>query len=529
MGSIFEDGGQEVLFAIPTRPPDFFNLTENGAPGKYILGHDKFLLENFHIVGVLRRSIGPAEEFLLGVLSVFLIAVVSEIVHVYLLRTNTERRLSPTSVIYACLVDELSHFRNIWSHLSAVRRRNGNDTRSLTTRQRATASLMVIGITLFVFAAEVVAVVLTQPITVNSKKHDYNIKGVQPMGTSRGVARYIRRVAGDRTCVSPILTRGHQPRNFIVSACSILDTDMRMAEDSDVSDEITVGSWYHYGGSDYNVTFGDTFFRLRLRSELFLDAIDGGSRRIYFDNLDNENMDHARYIQERFIYASMEWACNKNFSKKTCQELVDELEVVDRRKEERDIELWRRKKASATEKVTGLVTTFRVGMNAPWRAMNSGIREFYASAALLEVTGKVRYENIMTDKVEDGIPGLISEEGRVAGVLLLVIILGILMSLLFAIRRFFRPISIAHMAMRHVGDDVDTRTDIHGITTELSWDAISEAQSVQQGSAPDTPRWLFPAIRSNRESGRARGLPDSHDRGAVSRMDSVSTWDSEVV
>lgn len=520
MNGSFDDNGKTALYGIPSLPPGFYNISENGFPGVYIMGHDKFLLKDFHIVGILRRSVGPMEEFILGMLSVFLIAVLSEIVHVFLMRTS-ERRLSATNVIYACLVDELSHFRNIWAHLHAVRRRRGNDRRSLTSRQRAVASLVVISITLGLFVAEVVAVVLTQPILVKSTKYEYNVKGIQPIGTSRGVARFIRRVAGDRTCVSPIMTRGNQPRNFVLGACSVLETTETLSGEEDVSAKVEVGSWYHSGGSDHNVTFGEgAFFNLRIRAEIFLDANDGGSRKVFFENRDNEDLDQSKYIHERFIYSSLEWLCNKDFSKKGCEELVMELQQKSR-KEKRDIVLWRGKKDDVIDlNVTGLVTTFTVGMNAPWRAMNSGIRELYASGGILEVTGRARYQNVLNDTEEDGIPGLISEEGRVAGVVLLLIVFGLLFIVLLAIRRVFKPISIAHMAMKHIGNDTQVGSEDEESMSEFSW-AITprERSDLHSRSNTDHAGPLGP--------GRTSESPDDESPDDVlSRMASISTWES---
>lgn len=519
MSGIFVEGEQTVLYGIPSPPPDFYNVTELSHPGVYIMGHDKFLVKEFHIVGILRRSFGSAEEFLLGMLSVFLIAVLSEIVHVFLMRTTNERHLSATSVIYACLVDELSHFRNIWSHLSAVRRRHGNDRRSLTARQRGAASLVVIAITLGLFFAEVVAVVLTQPIMVKSEKHEYNLKGIQPTGTTRGVARFVRRVAGDRTCVSPIMTEVKQPRNFVLGSCSLLETSeapAEEAEDEDVSDKIEVGSWYHFGGSDHSITFGSGFFNLRLRADIFLDAKDGGSRRIFFENRDNEDLDHSRYLHERFIYSSLEWTCNKPYSEKTCEELVKELQQDKGQKKIEEIVLWQQKtKGPLKENVTGLVTTFRVGMNAPWRAMNSGIRELYASGVIEEVAGPVKYQSLINDTIEDGAPGLLSEEGRVAGVVLLLIIFGVLFIVLLAIRRMLKPISIAHMVMKRIGDDTRGGSEDQDAMSDFSWGTTSRERDDQ------SPRAIANPARS-----RTPGLDSESPDDVVSRMASISTWES---
>lgn len=473
MGGIYVDNGKEVLFGIPSPPPNFLNVSENVFAGIYIVGHDKFLVKDVHVVGVLRRSVGPSEEFLLGVLSVFLIAVVSEIVQVILMRTRRERRLSPMSVVYACLVDELSHFRNIWSHLSSLRRQEGNDRRQITSRQRALASLVVVGITLALFVVEVAAVVLTQPITVSSTEKAYNIKGVHPIGTSRGVARLIRRVAGNRICVSPIMTKSAQTRNFMVSACSLLEKKEDLTEETDVSNFIKVSSWYHRGGVDHNITFGEAVFHLRLRAELFLDAGDGGARRVLFQSRDNAAMDHAKYIHERFIYSSMEWACNKPFSSKSCEELVQELKTVEQKQVEKEIVLWRGKRGDITEKIKGLVTTFQVGMNSPYQAVNSGIRELYASAILTEVEEEAEYQNVLLDNIEKGIAGLISEEGRVAGVYLLLIIFVVLLIILFVVRLVLKPMSVARMMIEQVKDDAFFVEEANDGESNFSWTAMT--------------------------------------------------------
>lgn len=415
-------------------------------------------MSNFRIVGIFHRQVGPADEFLLGVISVFLISILSELVQTVLLRTGRDRRVFARKLVYAALLDEVSHFRNIWSHMRNTRyvsqRTQSRSQSRSSTRHRLFVSIVFVSIALLLFVAEVIAVLVTQPIVVSSSKTEYNLRGIQPLATSLGVSKFVWRRVLQNVCVTPIMRPLLQSRNFILKSCFIVKDIIALDSFDDVSDEITVKSWFHSAGSDHNITFGDGSFNLSIRTELFPNTgFNDISRRITYESLDNDQMDHAQYVHRRFIYATIEWSCNQEYSERTCRVLVKELVEEKPEREPRIIEKWRGRHKIITENVTGLASTYRTRINAPYWAVRAGMRELITSGGVEEVSRPVTYHVIKDDSREDGIPGLLSEEGRVAGLLPISLILVGGFCILLVLRHILKPVPLALLAMGQANNE----------------------------------------------------------------------------
>lgn len=458
MAYYLDDSGDYVLTNIPSPPPGFLNVTEPSEdnPGRYIVGQHKFAVKSFPITNIFHRQIGSSDEIILGIFTVFLIAIFADLVQTILLRVVRDRHLFASNLVSAVLVDEITHLRNVWYHLwGKGSMPTKPDDISGATRRRIMASVVALFIAVLLFAAEVIAIILTQPATTMSTSSQYNLKGVQPAGTHSGMSKFIRRTSSERGCVPPFMVPQKQKRNFDLSACFKLSSLSVHADPEDVSDVIEIGSWFHRGGSDHNITFGDAFYIVQVRAEIFTNTdISSESNevqawKILFENRDTENLDHALYVQRRFIYAAVEWSCNQDFSEKACPEIVDDFDEQSE-KVKRVIKLWRGKEEDVSEEVMGRVTRYRVRINAPFTAVNSGIRELMTSAAIEEVAGVAPYQSVIDDTTVQGLDGLLSEEGRVAGVLLVFVALLCFFVVLHILRCVFKPVSLGLVAMEQV-------------------------------------------------------------------------------
>lgn len=459
MSGIYNNSNNKyVLTNIPSPPPGFRNFSDPFEPGIYLNGHDTFNVTDFKIVSLFHRQIGVADEVLLGVISVFLMAIISELLQTILMRTGRDRRVFPKSLQCAALVDEVAHFRNIWCHIRSTHqfkrdKQNGSWNKRVN-RLRAITSAVFLIVSILLLVAEVVAVLITQPLTVETSETQYNLQGVQPMGASIGVSKYVLRRVREGVCTVPVMGSSRQNRNFLIKTCFIITEEMTLQSVRDLSSTISVGSWYHSGGSDHRVMFDQvSVLNISIRSELFpkIGSTDL-PRRITYKSLDNAQMDHARYIHRRFIHATAEWSCNQQYSERTCSQVVDELKESSKKQEER-IYKWKGHKGDIHENVTGLVSTFETKINAPYWAIMDGVRELITSGGIHETKGPVTYHVITDDSSEDGVPGLLSEQGRVVGLLPISLILAGSFCALLILRFTLKPISLTSAAMGHVAEE----------------------------------------------------------------------------
>ena len=441
------------LTDIPKPPHNFSFIADEYQPAKYIVGSDEFTPADFPIASIFTRQVFSADEYILGILSVLIIAILSDIAHTILLRTS-RKKLSANGLLLAYLISELSHFRNICTYIRLFRRNSSTDSTSASSaRRRACISVTVLSVTLLLFAADVIAVVLTQSKSTTSAKHDYNLLAVQPISTNHNLSRYIRRLTAEGSCISPDVAGGKQRRNYNISTCVSYSERLHLIAENDLSDVIEIASWFHRGGSDHNITVGDGFLSVRIRAQLFLDVHNGGNRHFLFDTRDDDALSHAQYLHRLVIYDAMDWSCNKRFSGISCEKLARQLRLSTRT-EQREILLWAGENVDVIDSATGLVTTCAVTINAPHLALQSAMGYLVSSSAILEIAGKSLYSRGQDGKFEDGIPGLLSEEGHVAGIVLFAILFFVLTVVTILLRIFLKPVSLGFVAVSSVHEQV---------------------------------------------------------------------------
>jgi len=304
------------------------------------------------------------------------------------------------------------------------------------------------------FAADVLVVFLGQPTPYYSKSIEYEVRGVQPVFVTRGVSKSIRRLSGDRPCITPVYENERQNRHFQVLGCITYDFHEALSRNDDLSSTISIGSWFHSGGSDHNITFGEGWRSVKIRAELSLtESKRNRTKRVRFRTFQNIE-EKTRYLHELVIYGAMEWTCNKSFARVPCTDLVSSLQRVSSKPLRRNIVLWRSLRKSKTEYVTGIVTTYQIALNSPFEALSAGLGVLASSGGIREVQGQSSwYTDSLTDREELTIPRLLSEEGRTASVLSLSLALVILIVALGVLRKVLRPKSLASLAyyqLQHV-------------------------------------------------------------------------------
>lgn len=496
-----DDDGDYVLVDKPSAPENFFNLTKpsDDSPGLYLIGQSQFFVKPFTIAPIFHRQFGRGDDILVGIFTVLLIAVLADIVQTVLLHTLRGRTANIANrLVFAAFVDEVSHLRNIcnyfkWQSRSGHREndndvhRDNNERQGRSSRRlHVAASALAILIALLLFVVEVLAVVLTQPQEVNSSHDQYNVRAFQPAGTTRGMTKFVRRTMGLRGCVSPIMTPRDGPRrNFLIHSCTDFDdggAEERFS-DEDIVREISVKSFYHKGGCDHFIEYGSETYNVSVRSELFLATDGDGAWRIMYENRDDEELSHALYLQMRFIYAAIEYSCNSDFSQQGCAEAAEQLETVESKKVEESIRLWRGSEDDVFVNATGLLTRFRTQINSPFNATNNAVRELAVSGIIEEVGVETEYESVSEDKLVSGLPGLLTEQGRVAGVVLVVVLLACGLAVLIVLRYLLKPVSLAALAAGVMEEDKWERVE-----QQISWVCPSKEDDIEDGGTAELSR-----------------------------------------
>lgn len=465
-----------ATFGEPSIPPNF-SVVNLSTPGTYLLGHDKFSVTNdIHIVSPLQRDLTNSDDFILGVLSVLLIATLSEISHSIILR-STNKRIPTVRIVSAFLLSELTHLRNVFRYSKLTLRllRSGGTQQqerasnfsldSQQTSSRAcTVSLYVLFFAAILFISDVLAVVFTQQAPHFSSDLQYNIRAFHPSSpASEGLSRYVRRLAGDRPCASPFLiTNSTQIRNYHLLACILIQFGGTVNPGPyDQSKDVSIESFYHRGGSDHKIYFGNGFLTVSVRAQIILDKNDGGARRLLFTSLDDKSFSHARYIHEVTVANAKDWVCKKEKPpyEEWCNNNSSAIQAIETEQVNQTIYLWRGKSDSIFENATGIKSTFSgINLFNATGAFNSGVRSLISSSYAREVTGEGDYERVNDDEPEKDVPKLLGENRRITGVLLLTIVFAGLVVILLVLRHRLRPFSLGDMVLR--GIDKDSSSDV---------------------------------------------------------------------
>lgn len=482
MSGLYFAKNNTVLTAIPVPPVHFKNVTQLPLPGMYILGRGEYIARDIPIAPLLFRKIGRADEYVLAIITVFILAILSEIAFSILLRRHSARAIHA-----AYLVDELTHFRNICSHFFVGRRRRHGQT----SHRFIHASFLALALALALFAADVLAVVITQPRPIYSNRTQFGVVGVQPVGTSRGRARFIRRTAAERGCTSPLARDALQVRLFLLAGC-MHETHHGTGElPSESAHTIRIASWYHRGGNDHNISFEGPFGQgghtVSIRAQLYrqIPHPNGGTeRRVLFNTTDNETelRETVVYLHRVFMYAALEYSCNRNWGA-DCISVAQAANGDETNRTEEimvPIRLWPGSNGEVSESVKGWETTFNLDLPGPLKATYSALRVVLTSAIVAEVDYATGTSGINSDDFVLGEDALVMEEGRIAGVALLSLVFIVLVLFMAGLRYVTNPISLALIARQSLarmrGGDAHFGMDdgVTGMTAD-------EAMFSQQG------------------------------------------------
>lgn len=447
-------GGDVLLTSFLRAPPSFLNVSRSDIPGRYVFGSSDFRVLDVRVAGVLHRSYaGRQEDLVLGIISVLLIALLSEIVQTVLMRTRRPgpHAVSRAGLHAAYLLDEAAHFRNLW----ALCRRKP-DRHSPTRKRVAVNSLVIVAIAVGLLAAEVVAVYLTQPFRVYTTKYQYNLKGVQPAGTALHTALGVDSLTSKKRCVTPSMMHSNQSREYSLNACIMRSFDTVLDHQDDEATYVDVSSWYHEAGSDHVVEFsnGEETGRHEVQARAsIMQGQTGVSKGILFEVRDNEERDNAIYLQMYMIYTAMQWNCEQEWETRTCMDMKDRMDAGTPVRVNKSIVFWEKKEDETTEVVEGVKIRFNITLRQPFTAVQSALHVFTTSAVIEEVEGHGMYVNMDNNQREDGVESLVSEEGRVAGVVLLSLIFVALLVVLILLRCCLKPLSLARIAWDTMDDD----------------------------------------------------------------------------
>lgn len=455
-----------------TAPPNF-TIVGRRSIGRYILGHDQFpVRDDIHITNVFRRDLSNYDDIFLGLLSVIIIAMLSDILFTFLLRNSSRDSQNPPNntpipsrLVTAILISEIAHFRFIKKHFDILKsilrhsfdseyNTSGHRPRHLTIRL-VRKIVVILFITGLLFGAEFLSIFATQQVEKFSAIHQYNLRAYQPSATVLGLARTIRRVFRERPCTAPFIVSNSttQRRNYQLITCFVITAGGRTNEDEhDTAQNVSIESFYHPGGSDHTIRYGEGFVNVTVRVHVIIGVSNGGARRLLFTNIDDEESSSARYIHRLTMHAAADWVCRMHLA------LYEDWCVLRRQNGEpslksseirRNILMWTHQNEQVIKVRTGIVSSFE-NINIPNStfAFNSGLRWLMSCGYVEEERGPGSYEHITNEDPENGIMGLLSENGRRVGLLAMVVAV-IIAGIIKAILHWkLRPFSIGQIVIQ---------------------------------------------------------------------------------
>lgn len=445
-----------VSFFAPSKPPSVHYISEQ-SPSVYLIGNDTFTVGNFPVTTIFHRRLTNFDDFVLGALSVLIIALITEITQTLLLRT-TNRRMSLNRVLHAVLISEITHFRNLSRHFVRSRR----VPNSVLARSSSCISLAVIVIAALLFAADVIIVVLTQPIITRSKGEQFTLEAVHPVTTDTATSAKIYHAVAHRPCITPVMPDAPQSRNFVIVAC-ISITEQTTEPSVSVLPNITIASWFHPGGADHTITTPKYVFKIRARAQIIMDIPDGGSRRLIFHVNDTSDYIAARYLHVLTMHAALKWACQSNESiVEWCVNIVnsESLHSPSWQTTVKEISYWNGRNNNTLFNIAGVESFFPIDFPNAAVALRIALHPLVSSGAIFEKISvdHATFTRVINDSdYTSEIEGLIQEEGRPAGIIVLVIIVSCLFLLLMVLRAWLKPVSLGMLAIngvQHVEDDI---------------------------------------------------------------------------
>lgn len=430
-----------VLTTIPVPPLNFVKvLPESQLPGQYVVGQSTFtdnpdIMRPFLLV---RNVGGSAEEFLLGLLSIIMIMTVTELLMACLSRKR--RGVDDTENEYAYAAVRVDEYLRL--NMDRALRSEGWPRR-LERRKRISLLLTVFVLGAIILLIDTGTIFLTQPRISASRLGEYNLKGTHPIAAGLGLGKFLRRTAIERPCVTPVFSNSNPLRNFSLSACTTIDLEQAHTRVTDTVNAVKIGSWFHEGGGDHIITFGNASITIKTR--VFLYGVANGARRVLFSMLYNDYLPAIQYLHELVIYGIMEEYCNAKYAKKTCDEVLKEHKM-ESTSANKTVVLWTTRKGKRREHVLGLETNLFLEINKPWITVFKHVGPLLTAEQVTEVQGPGSYSHIKTEEKEENIRGLLVQESRNLGVIGMVIADFVLIVFLIWARRFCQPVSLSQRA-----------------------------------------------------------------------------------
>lgn len=317
------------------------------------------------------------------------------------------------------------------------------------------SSVTVLAFGAALIAAEVLAVYITQPFKVYASASRYNLRGVQPVLTTDSAAVEVDVLTEKKRCVSPMMPGSNHSRDYSLFACVNRARDTALSRENHRSTYVQLESWFHKAGSDHYITYGNDrgngTHEISTRASIMQSAL-GINSGLMFEVNQTLLAQHARFLHARAVQVAVEKQCDTYPSPDCQKNILDKCSVGKATARKKTITLWEVKEDTGvqvpvTESVEGIVSRFQVELRAPGTVLAEAFRIFASSAAIEEVVdGEGMYVSMPHGEEYHSMEGLASEEGRIAGVVLLGLILIAMLALLVLLRVFLRPVSMAHLA-----------------------------------------------------------------------------------
>lgn len=455
-----------VADVIEKEVPSTLKFIENEfQPGLFIVGSSKFILKSVEILDVFHRKFGDFEEILLGLLSVILIAIIAEIFQTLLLRT-TRNHVSINWLVSAFLVDEFLHFRNGFRNyrprsntsrqrevennlqLTLEQQRNGNLVKTPWYKRRVFLIIMALFISLLLLSAEVVTVLLTQQSSKDSQPNEYNLQAKQPISTGHGLQQFIRRSTSNTPCISPLLlNETGVKRNYVLSSCVIYSEKRDLLNDDDIAETISLWSFFHKAGSDHRFEMREAVLNVSIRSTIQLSKEIGGSQYLEYETQYDPNLEITKYFHRLTMAHVVQSNCNKKLISPPAKKFFNELNTTHTIVKE-DILAWTGKEGEEyVNNTIGLKTVWKGAIPNPYNRLRGAIWPLIASGVIEEVEKSGAYVSVDKNRRSTQLPGLITEEGRIAGVYLFLIVISTSLVFLIVLKWCLKPVSLGYLAL----------------------------------------------------------------------------------
>ncbi|CAN8069618.1 unnamed protein product [Agarophyton chilense] len=420
-----------------TPPIGFVNITAD-TPGKYVFGAGRFKpnLQFLRPKWFERRICSKrCDEVILGYVSILLITVLTEIV------LNFLKSLVPDVCFF--VNPSQKHDRRDWEEIAdGVQTLLSYRFLNLWSRYRSgqkfrfrTVLMVVLALSIFLLDGSLI--ILTQPNQYPSEQYEYNLLGSHPIGADDGLGKFLRRNARERPCITPVFYESNPIRNYSLSTCHTFDLREAHQQAEDSVNYVKIGSWFHKGGSDHHISFGNASIKIKARAIIY--GAEGGTWRLLFPILYNNHIRITHYLHQRVIGKILKDSCRAERSPRSCSELIVGHRI-DLKLVTKEILLWvpRNRGINRKEHVRGLETTVRAGIKQPWETVFQSLGPLMTTELIQEVKGPSSYAHIATEEERQGIPGLLYLERRKVSAVLLLLCFPIAALVLCCVKLFWR-------------------------------------------------------------------------------------------